>query len=71
MSSDEKDCTPLYIASHEGHLEIVKVLIAGGGDVNKADKYGNTPVHVVSEYGHLEIVKVLISNNANFLFQNI
>jgi len=45
-------------------------LIAGGGDVNKADKYGDTPLYTASLYGHLEMVKVLISSNANFLFQN-
>merc|ERR1711871_787217 len=61
--------TPLHIAVEKGHLEIVKVLIASGGSVNKADNVVNV-LFVASWNGHLEIVKVLIAsgvlvNNVN------
>ena len=63
--------TPLTIASCEGHLEIVKVLIASGALLDKANKYGCTPLYIASCKGHLEIVKVLIANKANFFYMNI
>ena len=31
---------PLWIASFHGHLNIVKMLLAGGANVNQADKVG-------------------------------
>ena len=58
--------TPLYTASNNGHLEIVEVLIAGGGDVNKAEYHCWTPLHMACDKGYLEVVKVLIDNKANF-----
>ena len=30
--------SPLYIASHNGHLDIVKTLIEAGANVNQANK---------------------------------
>ena len=39
--------TPLYAAVNEGHIEIVKLLLANNADVNAADKDGNTPLHRV------------------------
>ena len=44
--------TPLFIASLNGHLKIVKVLIASGGLVNKAINDNTTPVHIASHQGH-------------------
>ena len=62
--------TPLYIASQESHLEVVKVLIVSDGLVNKANHNVRTPLYIASELGHLEIVKVLIANKADFLYKN-
>ena len=61
---------PLYIASSRGHLEIVKVLIASGALLDKADNNGFTPLHRASKNCELEIVKVLIAHKANFLYMN-
>ena len=38
--AENSRATPLYIASRNGHLEVVKVLIASGGSVNEADNDG-------------------------------
>ena len=35
--ADNDGGSPLHIVSEEGHLEIVKVLIAAGGDVNQGN----------------------------------
>ena len=38
------DCTPLMEAASSGHLEIVKLLISHGADVNAQSSSGNTPL---------------------------
>ena len=44
---------------------MVEVLIAGGGDVNKANDEGDTPLYSASLLGHLEIVEVLIAGGGD------
>ena len=43
--ANKKGVTPLHIASENGHLEIVKVLIASGGSVHQAMKGGATSTY--------------------------
>ena len=57
--------TPLHIASQNGHLEIVKLLIASGGLVNDANRDGETPLHLATSTGNLEVIKVLIASSAD------
>ena len=58
------------MASLNGHLEVVKSLIASGGSVNQAANDGYTPLHVASLNGYLEILKVLIAYGANYDYKN-
>ena len=53
------------MASHEGHLEVVKFLIASGVSVNEFDNIGWTPLHVAIKNGHLEVVKFLIESGGS------
>jgi len=46
-------------------LELVKLLIESGEDVNAADNYGITPLMVAANLGNIEIVKYLISKGAD------
>ncbi len=46
-------------------LELVKLLIEKGQDVNAADNYGITPLMVAANLGDIEIVKYLISKGAD------
>ncbi|KAF8462149.1 ankyrin repeat-containing domain protein [Kalaharituber pfeilii] len=54
------DGTALQGASSNGHIEIVKLLLAAGADVNKQNWQKYTPLHLASNYGYLEIVKLLL-----------
>ncbi|MEP7352149.1 MAG: ankyrin repeat domain-containing protein [Acidobacteriota bacterium] len=46
-------------------LELVKLLVQLGEDVNAADNYGITPLMVAANLGDIEIVKYLISKGAD------
>ena len=55
--------TALYIASQNGHPEVVTLLLAKEGvDVNQARIFGVTPLMKASGNGHLETVKVLLQH---------
>jgi ankyrin repeat protein len=46
-------------------LEVVKLLVELGEDVNAADSYGITPLMVAANLGDIEIVKYLIAQGAD------
>ena len=47
-----------------GHLEIVKLLVKSGGNVNSTTKTNSTPLRAACFDGHFEIVKYLVEHNA-------
>ena len=59
--------TPLYWASQEGHVNVVKELLKQPGiDINKAEiNNGVTPLHIACQRGYLEVVQMLIDAGAN------
>ncbi|XP_064104668.1 uncharacterized protein LOC135214368 [Macrobrachium nipponense] len=54
----------LHRASHHGEDLIVKLLLAGGADINMRDVVGNTPLHAAAQAGYNKVVKVLLANGA-------
>ncbi len=58
--------TALYDAALFGHLELAKLLISKGANVDLTDdRSGVTPLHTATSEGHQKIAKVLIENKAN------
>lgn len=49
----------LWLASKNGHTEVVRVLLEAGADVHAEDGYA---LQMASEWGHAEIIDLL--NNA-------
>ncbi|KAF4958405.1 hypothetical protein FSARC_11022, partial [Fusarium sarcochroum] len=58
--------TPLFSASYNGHVEVIKELLNHGAEATIAttDANGETPLHVASRNGHEEIVKILLEHGA-------
>ncbi|MCJ1375188.1 hypothetical protein MMC20_006422 [Loxospora ochrophaea] len=71
---DEKDRngrSALYIASQNGHTNIVKTLLENGADVTiirdvdpMVSQLGDTALHAASLFGHGGVVKLLLDANA-------
>jgi len=57
--------TPLVAAARKGNLDITKLLIAKGADINFQDAREETPLMAAAEYGTLEMVEYLLSKGAN------
>ena len=57
--------TPLAMAVKGGHIEVAKILIAAGADVNLAADDGATSLIAAAYRGRLDMVKLLLEHNAN------
>uniref|UniRef100_A0A8C5P5W4 KN motif and ankyrin repeat domains 1 n=1 Tax=Leptobrachium leishanense TaxID=445787 RepID=A0A8C5P5W4_9ANUR len=56
--------TALMLAVSHGRIDMVRVLLACGADVNIQDDEGSTALMCASEHGHVEIVKLLLGQPA-------
>ena len=54
--------TALHAACENGHLAVVKVLVAAGVDVNSRGMQGVTPLYSSITYNHLDIATFLLDN---------
>ena len=53
--------TSLVLASRNGHVEVVKLILDSGGDPNyRLNLYDDTALMAASESGHIEVVRVLL-----------
>ncbi len=56
--------TPIFRAISKGHVELVKLLIQLGADVNHRNINGNTPLNVAVIVERKNVVRILLSANA-------
>jgi ankyrin repeat protein len=57
--------SPIHEAALAGDVELVKLLIENGADVDDRDVQGYTPLLLAIQAGHTDIAKVLIANGAD------
>ena len=57
--------TALHVAAKNGHVDVAKVLIQNGADVNAVEKDKWTALHLAARNGHVDVAKVLIQNGAD------
>ena len=55
----------LYVACAEDHLEVVKLLLEKGANINQAYKNGTPPLYIAYYNGHLNVAEWLLKNGAN------
>jgi hypothetical protein len=58
------DRTPLHVASDEGHVDAVHLLLDHGAHVNSQDYINRMPLHSASLEGNLRIVELLLEHGA-------
>eukprot|EP00729_Bicosta_minor_P014622 gene14622-biopygen24147 len=57
---------PIVLAAQEGHVEVVKLLLASNADVNQAETdTGCSPVWQAAQEGHVDVVQALVAGNAD------
>lgn len=56
--------TPLFFACHNGHPEIIRMLINQTARIDVFDEHGEAPLHVAVSRGHEQVVDILLEHNA-------
>ena len=51
------DTSPLWVASANAHLPIVRLLVEAVADVSKADHSGTSPQEIASLNGHVDLTR--------------
>lgn len=64
-STDEDMYTPLHRASYNGHVEVLKILLTNGADINARTLDGWQPFHCACRWDNLEAAKLLLSLGAD------
>ena len=62
---DASGATPLMLAAHNGHAEVVRRLVELGSDAGIRDARGRTALHHGAEGGNAQVVEALISGGAD------
>jgi ankyrin repeat protein len=57
--------SPLSAATYQQRLDVVRLLIERGADVNQGDNAGFTPLHLAAANGYLEIARRLLDAGAD------
>ncbi|GME51202.1 hypothetical protein GTA08_BOTSDO05128 [Neofusicoccum parvum] len=58
-----KSGAALALATKSNFVQIVKLLVEAGVDINYQDEQGETALHVAARYGHTECAKILIEGS--------
>ncbi|XP_012842221.1 PREDICTED: potassium channel KAT3 [Erythranthe guttata] len=57
--------TALHVAVREGHLDVVRLLLEKGANINKPDERGWTPKSLAEKHAQKDIYDLIISNSKN------
>jgi hypothetical protein len=65
VKNDVSGYSPLHHAAIRGHIEIARLLLQNGAEVNVRSNHGYTPLHSAARNGHVDILHLLVENGAN------
>ena len=57
--------TALHIVAQFGYVDVAKVLIRNGADVNAVDEDNWTALHFTAYNGHVDVAQVLLQNGTD------
>jgi len=57
--------TALHIASSQGHVTAVKMLLEANAEINKGHSHGQTPLAAACSRGHEDVVRLLLASQAD------
>jgi len=57
--------TPLLIACYDGHVDVARLLLAHGAEVDRANKLGGTPLFIACLSGHVDAARLLLDKGAD------
>ena len=67
-AKDKDGSTPLHCAAWKGHLEVVRILLEAGAEIeaqNQNSHWGTTPLHAASHGNQKAVVELLIERGAD------
>ncbi|KAJ5646441.1 hypothetical protein N7490_002813 [Penicillium lividum] len=64
-SDNDLGVTPLHCAVHQGHEEMVELLLDHKANANAICKQGNTALHIAALQGHRKIIRTLLHRRMN------
>ena len=70
QDEDNGNRTPLHWAAWRGRVEIARMLIDAGANLDIQDDQGQTPLHWAAKYGREEIARMLIGAKADVNVQD-
>jgi hypothetical protein len=70
VKDDWRGMTPFHYAAANGHIEIARLLLQNGAEVNVRNNYGNTPLHIAASHGNVDILHLLVENGADLEAQD-
>ena len=70
MDQDRDDQTALHLAVENGHIDIVRLCIEKGANVNFVKTNLITPLHLACTSGQLDIVNILVNSDADIEAKN-
>jgi len=68
--ASEEGIRPLIAAASEGHVDVVKLLIESGADINAKDQDETTALMAAAARGHVNVVKLMLDAGAKLDEQN-
>lgn len=73
--TDDAGYTPLHAAVHDGHIEVVRLLLSVSDSVNTADKHGNGPlwtaISTTPKDRKVPVIKLLLDAGSDPEHKNI
>ena len=68
---NEDEYSPLMIATRNGHMDIVRLLLANGADTQLLSKEENTVLHIAASIGDENLCSIFLENNCSPYTLNI